>query len=248
MDVITAVIVFVALALAGKWLSAEADWVVQGVREWLIKKAAEELPSEYQERYRSEWLQVIADTRSPTLKTKEALWIFLRASRMAGELLSGTEPRKSSRAVRFLDLSISVAGLLSLSPLLLTIGVVLKCSGGPVFVRVRFHTASGLEFSAWKFRTLAAEGSRSVRFVKIEAFLRRTSFDELPLLLSVVTGDMALFGPRPERSPPKNTADARDHVPGLVTPADSAATVEGLTLKEWRRGWLKVFRALRHES
>jgi lipopolysaccharide/colanic/teichoic acid biosynthesis glycosyltransferase len=93
-------------------------------------------------------------------------------------------------------------------------------SSGPVFYREKRIGRGGRLFRIWKFRSMhrnAAQKARIAdteggakilewrmhkhlrdpRITKIGGFLRKWSLDELPQLLNVLTGDMALIGPRP---------------------------------------------------
>ena len=110
--------------------------------------------------------------------------------------------------MRLLDLSISLLGLILLSPLLLAVAVLVKCSSpGPVLYRARRVGKDGRLFDVYKFRTMvmdAAErgprvtGSGDTRVTRTGRFLRRTKLDELPQLFNTLKGDMSLVGPRPE--------------------------------------------------
>ena len=80
--------------------------------------------------------------------------------------------------------------------------------GGPVYFRQERVGRAGRPFLIWKFRTMrvdaepegpvwAARGDS--RVTRVGRFLRRTRLDELPQFFNVLTGDMSLVGPRPER-------------------------------------------------
>jgi lipopolysaccharide/colanic/teichoic acid biosynthesis glycosyltransferase len=110
--------------------------------------------------------------------------------------------------MRALDASLSVIGLVVLSPLLLVAAVAVKwTSPGPVVYRGRRVGKNGRIFDVYKFRTMVADadplGARITasgdhRVTPVGRFLRRTKIDELPQLFNVIKGDMNLVGPRPE--------------------------------------------------
>jgi putative colanic acid biosysnthesis UDP-glucose lipid carrier transferase len=109
--------------------------------------------------------------------------------------------------MRGLDLLIAFPLLLLLSPVLIGIGLLIRLtSPGPAFYRQDRTGRDGRVFRVFKFRTMTAEASRGhfvqavrsdPRVTRLGAVLRRTSVDELPQLLNVLTGDMSLVGPRP---------------------------------------------------
>jgi Undecaprenyl-phosphate glucose phosphotransferase len=112
---------------------------------------------------------------------------------------------------RAFDIIVSSAILLVLSPLLLLITLAIKLdSRGPVLFRQQRIGLDGNEFTMYKFRSMrtgseqfddqAGLGIRhDPRRTRIGTFLRKTSLDELPQLFNVLTGEMSLVGPRPER-------------------------------------------------
>jgi lipopolysaccharide/colanic/teichoic acid biosynthesis glycosyltransferase len=109
---------------------------------------------------------------------------------------------------RLLDLLIATVALALLSPVLLIAAAVIKLgSRGPVVYRQRRVGRGGEEFEMLKLRTMV-EGSDPVgvgtivtrddpRVTGPGRFLRRTSLDELPNLVNVLRGEMAIVGPRP---------------------------------------------------
>jgi Undecaprenyl-phosphate glucose phosphotransferase len=110
---------------------------------------------------------------------------------------------------RVFDLGFSALFLVLLSPLLVLIAVAVKLtSRGPVLFRQERVGLDGRGFPMLKFRTMRTDAEAlgpqfaqagDPRTTAIGAFLRRTSLDELPQLLNVLSGDMSLVGPRPER-------------------------------------------------
>jgi lipopolysaccharide/colanic/teichoic acid biosynthesis glycosyltransferase len=111
-------------------------------------------------------------------------------------------------AKRLFDLTVSLAALLLLSPLLLLIAAWIKLdSPGPVFFRQERVGRGGRPFRIHKFRTMVADApargpqitvGRDARITRAGAALRDRRLDELPQLIDVLRGDMSLVGPRPE--------------------------------------------------
>lgn len=107
---------------------------------------------------------------------------------------------------RVLDFSISLFALLCISPLLLIITIWLHFANkgaGAFFFQERPGKDAKI-FKVIKFKTMTderdAEGNLlpdEQRLTKVGKFVRSTSIDELPQLINVLKGDMALIGPRP---------------------------------------------------
>jgi lipopolysaccharide/colanic/teichoic acid biosynthesis glycosyltransferase len=109
---------------------------------------------------------------------------------------------------RAFDIAIAAIALVVLSPLLLIAAIAIKLgSRGPVVYRQRRVGHHGEEFEMLKLRTMV-EGSDPVgvgtvvtrddpRVTRTGRVLRRTSLDEIPNLLNVLRGEMAIVGPRP---------------------------------------------------
>lgn len=109
---------------------------------------------------------------------------------------------------RLFDIATSLLALLLLSPLLLgtALAVALE-SGFPVLFRQTRIGLHGREFGMFKFRSMVKNAAsigpyftaaNDRRVTRVGRFIRRTSLDELPQLINVLTGDMSLVGPRPD--------------------------------------------------
>ena len=109
---------------------------------------------------------------------------------------------------RALDIVVASAALLVLSPLLALAALLIKLeSRGAVFYRQRRVGRGGQPFEMWKLRTMVP-GAETMgaglyvlegdsRITRVGRRLRRFSLDELPNLVNVVRGEMAIVGPRP---------------------------------------------------
>jgi len=111
---------------------------------------------------------------------------------------------------RAFDIVFSVVVLVTLSPLLLLIGLAVKLtSRGPVFFRQERVGLNGSTFYMYKFRTMCLTDKAQSdtqwtvkddpRRTQVGAWLRKTSLDELPQFFNVLKGEMSIVGPRPER-------------------------------------------------
>lgn len=109
---------------------------------------------------------------------------------------------------RAFDLMLTVAALPLILPLMAIIAWLVRAtSPGPAIFKQRRYGLDGREIVVWKFRTMTTlEDGQSTytqvtredaRVTRVGRFLRRTSLDELPQLLNVLSGSMSLVGPRP---------------------------------------------------
>jgi lipopolysaccharide/colanic/teichoic acid biosynthesis glycosyltransferase len=113
--------------------------------------------------------------------------------------------RGSDALKRAVDVTVAAVALVLLSPLLAGLWIVVRLRmGSPVLFRQRRPGRHGDPFEMLKFRTMTdardAEGllrPDADRLTALGRWLRRTSLDELPELVNVLTGDMSLVGPRP---------------------------------------------------
>ena len=101
---------------------------------------------------------------------------------------------------RFIDLVLTSFGFIVIAPALMIIIFLIKASSpGPGIVRSRVVGQFGKLIDIYKFRTRYV-GSVEMQFTPIGKFLHRLALDELPLLYSVLEGELSLVGPSP-RSP-----------------------------------------------
>ena len=106
---------------------------------------------------------------------------------------------------RYLDFWIALIALIILSPVLLVLTVIgaVKMKGNPFFTQDRPGLHEKI-FKLIKFRTMTNEKDKNgnllpdeKRLTSYGKFLRSTSLDELPELINILKGDMAIIGPRP---------------------------------------------------
>lgn len=109
------------------------------------------------------------------------------------------------RSKRILDLVITLPGLVLLSPILVTLAVLVRLKlGSPVLFRQQRPGFLGQPFTMYKFRSMNeardAQGNLlpdNLRLTRFGRFLRSYSLDELPELFNVLRNEMSLVGPRP---------------------------------------------------
>jgi len=156
---------------------------------------------------------------------------------------------------RLLDLAVSAAGLLFLSPLFAILAIAVKVSSpGPAFHRGERIGRGGKPFRLYKFRSMrVAEGGAAItragdpRVTAVGRFLRRTKLDELPQLINVLAGDMSLVGPRPEAPRYVEMYDEEQRRilaarPGITSPASLLyrSEEEQLVGPEWERLYVET--------
>lgn len=111
---------------------------------------------------------------------------------------------------RLLDITVSLIGLIIVSPLLLIVSIIIKLyDGGPIFYKQKRVTKDNKIFNLYKFRTMIVDAEKHTgpvlatekdpRITPIGRFLRASRIDEFPQLINVLKGDMSIVGPRPER-------------------------------------------------
>ena len=109
---------------------------------------------------------------------------------------------------RGIDLLLSLAGIIVLSPILLILSLAIKIdSKGPIIFKQKRVGKNKTHFYIYKFRTMKVDTPKETPthllsnpdffITRVGKFLRKTSLDELPQLFNILKGDMAVIGPRP---------------------------------------------------
>jgi len=106
---------------------------------------------------------------------------------------------------RLLDVILSGAAILLLSPVMLVTALLIRLEdGGPALFRQERAGQGGQPFRLMKFRSMPintpnvpSSQAGTIRVTRIGKFIRRANIDELPQLLTIFQGRMSLVGPRP---------------------------------------------------
>ncbi|MEH7036407.1 exopolysaccharide biosynthesis polyprenyl glycosylphosphotransferase [Priestia megaterium] len=135
------------------------------------------------------------------------------------DMLKVNEKKVYLFSKRFLDIVLSLIGLIFLLPvfILVAIGIKIEDKNGPVFFSQTRVGKNQSEFTMYKFRSMVSNAEELLenllehnettgamfkmkndpRVTRIGSFIRKTSIDELPQLINVLKGEMSLVGPRP---------------------------------------------------
>ncbi|MBP0445141.1 exopolysaccharide biosynthesis polyprenyl glycosylphosphotransferase [Roseomonas sp. SSH11] len=141
---------------------------------------------------------------------------------------------------RVLDLVVGISLLLLTLPLILITAVAIKLeTPGPILYRQERVGLNGRRFTLFKLRSMVADAEAGgaprwatkgdSRVTRVGRIIRLCRIDELPQILNVLRGDMALVGPRPER--PAFVAQLEQVIPHY---AERAMVKPGVT------GWAQV--------
>lgn len=112
------------------------------------------------------------------------------------------------RCKRAIDFICALAGLIILSPLFLVLAIAIKAdSQGPVLFKQKRVGIHKTHFNILKFRTMRIDTPKDTPthllqdpaqyITRVGKFLRKTSLDELPQIINILFGEMAIIGPRP---------------------------------------------------
>ena len=122
---------------------------------------------------------------------------------------------------RIIDFILSLIAIIILSPIFLVLAIWIKIdSPGPVFFKQKRIGKNRTFFQIYKFRTMRSDTPKDTPthmlndpasfITRSGHFLRKTSLDELPQLINILKGEMAIIGPRPALWNQDDLADERD--------------------------------------
>ena len=134
---------------------------------------------------------------------------------------------------RSADIALSLVGLMMLAPLFLFLIIAIRISSrGPVFFRQKRVGVRKSHFDMLKFRTMKIDAPKDVPTHELEnpqqyitgvgKILRKTSLDELPQIVHILSGKMSIIGPRPalwnqyDLIEERDRYGANDVTPGLT--------------------------------
>ena len=112
---------------------------------------------------------------------------------------------------RVFDIVAALIGLIVLSPVFLITAIAIKATDkGPVFYKQERLTKNGKRFMIHKFRSMRVDaekdgvarlssGENDDRITPVGRFIRKCRLDELPQLIDILSGNLSVVGPRPER-------------------------------------------------
>lgn len=140
---------------------------------------------------------------------------------------------------RSFEIIFSLALLIFTLPVLLLSAIAIKLeSPGPVFYKQERVGLNGKKFWIVKLRSMRTDAEKNgpqwaakndPRVTQVGKFIRKTRIDELPQIINVLTGDMSLIGPRPERD--VFTEQFEEEIPGFK---------KRLLVKPGLTGWAQV--------
>lgn len=138
---------------------------------------------------------------------------------------------------RAFDLLVSIVALIITSPIMLVTAVAIKTTdGGPIFYKQCRLTKDGRKFNVLKFRSMRVDaekdgvarlstGAKDSRVTPVGRVIRKVRIDELPQLFNIISGDMSIVGPRPER--PEIAAQYEEVMPEFALRLQAKAGLTG---------------------
>ncbi|MDO5836231.1 MAG: undecaprenyl-phosphate glucose phosphotransferase [Methanobacterium sp.] len=157
---------------------------------------------------------------------------------------------------RCLDVLLVVPAIIILSPLLISVAVLVKISSpGPVIFKQERLGLDKESFQMYKFRSMKVQDEENEKFhwttaddprkTRFGSFIRRTSIDELPQFFNILKGEMSLIGPRPER--PHFVEKFKEEVPKYMVKHHVRPGMTGWAQVNGYRGNTSIKKRIEHD-
>jgi lipopolysaccharide/colanic/teichoic acid biosynthesis glycosyltransferase len=179
-------------------------WLRTGA-ESLVRLAVRRLPADQRDRYEEEWNAEIAARSDRPL----TVFVFAISLTRAARQMRGDRPVLAEAAHETFLRLLTAAVLVAITPLLVSCALaIVATSRGPLIYRSPRIGRRNRSLSLFKFRTTGSPTTSSTRrpvalrdraalLTPVGGILQRYSIDEIPQLLNVLRGELALVGPRP---------------------------------------------------
>ncbi len=167
------------------------------------------------------WRQIIAKRigiiRSSDLDQThtQSIPIATMTDTLAQTLSAKKQSNLYALPIRIIEILFAITILIITLPIILVVMIAIKLEdGGPIFIRQERTGKNGITFKFYKFRSMVAldpdgqaengnpvwtTGTNDVRITKVGKITRKLHIDEIPQMVNILKGDLALVGPRPER-------------------------------------------------
>ena len=199
-DVLATIGLGFLVLVAGTIVREDTKTAIPRITKALLRCASSQINERDAKRYLEEWYAHSEDIPELSGKIVHSLSIYLFGARRIARTVgrSANSQNTALFAQRAFDLASSMSIVFFFSSLLLAVFVLVALSGGPAIYFGKFLGPGRRPIYVPKFRTIdGVGGDGSVRFARHGRFLRATRLDELPMIFSVLKGDMALVGPKP---------------------------------------------------
>lgn len=201
-------------------LASEVNGWTWHLAVWITRRGASRMSADIGDEYEEIYVGELDAMRDRPLSALVVAFRMFRDSRITASLVRGTSEESSTLLRRIADFTLASVMLVMLAPLMIAVAVAIRFTmGSPIMFRQERVGRGRARFAIAKFRTMVVSDSGNPMVPPIGRWLRWLNLDELPVLWSVVKGDMALVGPRaqlPEVADMRSGDERLEVRPGLA--------------------------------